>query len=73
MFVCPFVQATRKVNVNKLFSDEESEETPVPTNPRRPNILHSSSFDDPSRITSNLSTKSRYENDISNIDDYENE
>jgi hypothetical protein len=59
--------------VKKLFSDEESDETSAPTNPRRPNILHSSSFDDPSRLTSNIPTKDRYETDISNIDDYENE
>jgi hypothetical protein len=63
----------RKVNVKKLFSDEESEEIPVPTNPRRQNVLPSSSFDDPSQLTSNLPTKNRYENDISNIDDYETE
>ena len=33
----------------------------------------SSPLDDPSRLTSNLSTKDRYERDIANIDDYENE
>jgi lipopolysaccharide export LptBFGC system permease protein LptF len=59
------------LDVKILFSDEESEEIAVPKSPRRPNILHSSSFDDPSRMTSNLSTKNRYENDISNIDDYQ--
>ncbi len=64
---------SRKVNVKKLFSDEDSEEVPTPTSPRRPNILHSSSFDDPLQIASNLSTKTRYENDISNIDDYQAE
>ncbi len=59
--------------MKKLFSDEESDETSAPTNPRRPNILHSSSFDDPLRLTSNLPTKDQYQTDISNIDDYENE
>ncbi|CAF1013353.1 unnamed protein product [Rotaria sordida] len=64
---------TRKVDVKRLFSNEESEEIPIPTSPRRPNILHSSSFEDPLRLTSNLSIKNRYENEISNINDYEAE
>ncbi|CAF3689928.1 unnamed protein product [Rotaria socialis] len=64
---------TRKLDVKKLFSDDETEKIPIPISPRRPNILHSSSFDDPSRLASNLSTKTRYENDISNINDYEAE
>ncbi|CAF4706264.1 unnamed protein product [Rotaria sp. Silwood1] len=63
----------RKVDVKKLFFEEESEDIPIPTSPRRPNILHTSSFEDPSRLASSLSTKTRYENDISNIDDYEAE
>ncbi|CAF0842002.1 unnamed protein product [Rotaria sordida] len=64
---------TRKVDVKRLFSNEESEEIPIPTSPRRPNILHSSSFEDPLRLTSNVSIKNRYENEISNINDYEAE
>ncbi|CAF4670423.1 unnamed protein product [Rotaria sp. Silwood1] len=63
----------RKVDVKKLFFEEESKDIPIPTSPRRPNILHTSSFEDPSRLASSLSTKTRYENDISNIDDYEAE
>ncbi|CAF2673913.1 unnamed protein product [Rotaria sp. Silwood2] len=63
----------RKVDVKKLFSEEQSQEVSIPTSPRRPNILHSSSFADPSRLTSTLSTKNRYENDISNVNDYEAE
>ncbi|CAF0716764.1 unnamed protein product [Adineta steineri] len=62
---------TRKVNINKLFSNDESGENSVsPASPRRPNILHSSSFDDPSRMASDLPTKNQYEN---NIDNHQNE
>ena len=51
-----------------------SNQTPAPPTPRRANPLPpASSLDDPARLTSNLSTKDRYERDIANIDDYENE
>ena len=63
----------RKLNVKKLFSDDNTEEMPLPSSPRRPNILHSSTFDDPTQMASNLSTKTRYENEIAEIDDYQQE
>lgn len=64
---------TRRLNVKKLFSDEDSNETVNPPNPRRPNVVHSTSFEDPSRLVSNLSTQTRYENDIASVNDFENE
>ncbi|UJR30035.1 hypothetical protein I4U23_017580 [Adineta vaga] len=69
----PSSSGTRKVNIKNLFSDEDSKEDLIPTSPRRPNILHSSSFDDPSRLTADLPTKTRYRNEIADIDDYHNE
>lgn len=55
----------RQVNLKKLFSDEPSNEIELPRTPRRPNILHSSSVDQP--------TQKRYEQDLANIDDYQSE
>ncbi|CAF1091432.1 unnamed protein product [Adineta ricciae] len=63
----------RRVNIKKIFSDENSNEDSLPTSPRRANVPSSASFNDPARLTANLSTKSRYENEIADIADYHSE
>ena len=61
------------MNVKKLFADENATETINPTTPRREKLARSSPFDDATRLAANLSTQTRYENDIASVNDFETE
>lgn len=71
----PPTSSTRRLNVKKLFADDDDAagEAPSPGNPRRPNIVRASPFDDPSQMAANLPMRTRYEKDTAGMDDQQQE